>query len=48
MEDTIKEKLQANLNILEIYLKDQSGGCGKMYFLIVIAEEFTDMKLLDR
>ena len=31
-----------------LILKDQSGGCGQAFLLIVIAEEFNQMKLLER
>jgi stress-induced morphogen len=45
---TIKEKLRGDLKIKELHIMDKSGGCGQCLLAIVVAEDFKDMKLLDR
>eukprot|EP00347_Sterkiella_histriomuscorum_P018013 403347119 len=48
IEQEIREKLTASLDIVEIYLEDRSGGCGQSFFCIVVAKDFSGMKLLER
>lgn len=44
----INEKLRAALTIQDIYIQDKSGGCGQSFLVVVVAEDFKDMKLLER
>jgi stress-induced morphogen len=40
MEAQIELKLKASLSVLQLVIKDTSGGCGSAYELVVVAEEF--------
>ena len=48
LQELIAQKLRANLNIIDLVIKDKSGGCGQSFLAVIIAEEFKDMKLIDR
>ena len=45
----IGNKLRASLpTLVDLVIKDKSGGCGQALLVIVVATEFSDLKLLER
>jgi stress-induced morphogen len=39
-EKTIEQKLRAGLKVVDINVKDTSGGCGAMYSIEITADDF--------
>jgi stress-induced morphogen len=49
LQSRIDSKLRASLPTLtHLVLQDKSGGCGQALLVIVVATEFSDLKLLER
>lgn len=49
LTEVISSKLKSALpGLQDLHIQDKSGGCGQSYLVIVIAEEFKEMKLLQR
>lgn len=40
MEAQIEAKLRESLNVLQLIIKDTSGGCGQAYEIVLVAQEF--------
>ena len=39
-ERGVEQKIRAGLKVLDVSVKDTSGGCGAMYSIEVVAEDF--------
>jgi stress-induced morphogen len=46
VEKAIAEKLNQGLNATSISVQDTSGGCGAMYSIDVVAEDFTGKSIV--
>ena len=48
MESAIESKIRQHFTVTQFVLQDQSGGCGQAFRLVVVADEFDGMPLLER
>jgi stress-induced morphogen len=39
-EKSVEQKIRSGLNVKDITVQDTSGGCGAMYSIEVVAEDF--------
>ncbi len=50
MQAQIEEKVRASIDVADLVIQDTTcgNGCGTAFRLVVISEDFVDVKLLDR
>ncbi|KAH3680325.1 hypothetical protein WICMUC_000392 [Wickerhamomyces mucosus] len=46
--DSLKDVIQSRLSTQEVYVSDQSGGCGQAFSVLIISKEFEGLNKLKR
>lgn len=47
-ESAIQQKLQSALSVKEVDVRDTSGGCGTMFEIKIVAEEFQNKSIIQQ
>ena len=48
VESAIQQKLQSALSVKEVDVRDTSGGCGTMFEIKIVAEEFQNKSIVQQ
>lgn len=48
VESAIQQKLQSALSVKEVDVRDTSGGCGTMFEIKIVAEEFQNKSIIQQ
>ena len=48
IESAIQQKLQSALSVKEVDVRDTSGGCGTMFEIKIVAEEFQNKSIIQQ